>query len=55
MSPSPRRKVEYNDDILPEYDFSGAVRGKYTSAIGKGPMLSFSSQISPLSFAIPLP
>lgn len=26
---SPRRKAEYDDDLLPEYDFSGAVRGKY--------------------------
>jgi hypothetical protein len=26
---SPRRKAEYEDDLLPEYDFSKAVRGKY--------------------------
>ena len=26
---SQRRKAESDDDLLPEYDFSGAVRGKY--------------------------
>ena len=32
---SPRRKAEY-DDLLPEYDFSGAVRGKYYERYRQG-------------------
>jgi len=34
-SMSPRRKPEY-DDLLPEYDFSGAVRGKYYERYRQG-------------------
>jgi len=26
---SPKPKIEADDDMLPEYDFTGAVRGKY--------------------------
>lgn len=33
---SPTRKPEYNDDLLPEYDFSGAVRGKYYERYRQG-------------------
>ena len=33
---SPRRKAEYDDDLLPEYDFSGAVRGKYYERYREG-------------------
>ena len=33
---SPTRKPEYNDDLLPEYDFSGAVRGKYYERYQQG-------------------
>ena len=33
---SPRRKAEYEDDLLPEYDFSGAVRGKYYERYRQG-------------------
>jgi len=33
---SPRRKAEYDDDLLPEYDFSGAVRGKYYERYRQG-------------------
>jgi hypothetical protein len=32
---SPRRKPE-SDDLLPEYDFSGAVRGKYYERYRQG-------------------
>jgi hypothetical protein len=31
-----RRKPEYDDDLLPEYDFSGAVRGKYFERYRQG-------------------
>lgn len=33
---SPKRKSEYEDDLLPEYDFSGAVRGKYYERYRQG-------------------
>ena len=33
---SPRRKAEHDDDLLPEYDFSGAVRGKYYERYRQG-------------------
>jgi len=33
---SPKRKPEYDDDLLPEYDFSGAVRGKYSERYRQG-------------------
>ena len=33
---SPRHKAEDNDDLLPEYDFSGAVRGKYYERYRQG-------------------
>jgi hypothetical protein len=33
---NPRRKPEYDDDLLPEYDFSGAVRGKYYERYRQG-------------------
>ncbi len=33
---SPKRKPEYDDDLLPEYDFSGAVRGKYYERYRQG-------------------
>jgi len=33
---SQRRKVESDDDLLPEYDFSGAVRGKYYERYRQG-------------------
>ena len=29
-------KKQVEDDLLPEYDFSGGVRGKYTSRLAKG-------------------
>lgn len=32
----PRRKAENDDDLLPEYDFSGAVRGKYYQRYRQG-------------------
>ena len=32
----PRLKSEYDDDLLPEYDFSGAVRGKYYERYRQG-------------------
>lgn len=31
-----RRKAESDDDLLPEYDFSGAVRGKYYERYRQG-------------------
>ena len=33
---SPRRKAEHDDDLLPEYDFTGAVRGKYYQRYRQG-------------------
>ena len=33
---SQRRKAESDDDLLPEYDFSGAVRGKYYERYRQG-------------------
>ncbi len=33
---SQRRKAENSDDLLPEYDFSGAVRGKYYERYRQG-------------------
>jgi hypothetical protein len=33
---SPRRQNSPDDDILPEYDFSGAVRGKYYERYRQG-------------------
>ena len=34
---NPKRKPEYDeDDLLPEYDFSGAVRGKYYERYRQG-------------------
>lgn len=33
---SQRRKPEYDSDLLPEYDFSGAVRGKYYQRYRQG-------------------
>jgi hypothetical protein len=33
---SQRRKAEPDDDLLPEYDFSGAVRGKYYERYRQG-------------------
>ncbi len=33
---SPKRKPEYEDELLPEYDFSGAVRGKYYERYRRG-------------------
>ena len=33
---SPKHKAEDNDDLLPEYDFSGAVRGKYYERYRQG-------------------
>jgi hypothetical protein len=33
---SPRPKTEVDDDILPEYDFTGAVRGKYYERYRQG-------------------
>ena len=33
---SQRRKTEHNDDLLPEYDFTGAVRGKYYERYREG-------------------
>lgn len=33
---SPKRKPDYEDDLLPEYDFSGAVRGKYHERYRQG-------------------
>jgi hypothetical protein len=33
---SPRHKAEDNDDLLAEYDFSGAVRGKYYERYREG-------------------
>jgi hypothetical protein len=32
----PRHKAEADDDLLPEYDFSGAVRGKYYERYRQG-------------------
>ena len=32
----PNRKIESEDDMLPEYDFSGAVRGKYYERYRQG-------------------
>jgi hypothetical protein len=32
----PRRKPENDDELLPEYDFSGAVRGKYYQRYRQG-------------------
>src|SRR5262245_51328847 len=32
----PRRKPDDADDLLPEYDFSGAVRGKYYKRYRQG-------------------
>jgi hypothetical protein len=32
----PRRKPEDDDDLLPEYDFRGAVRGKYYERYWQG-------------------
>ena len=33
---SQRRKTELDDDLLPEYDFTGAVRGKYYERYREG-------------------
>ena len=33
---SPRPKTEADDDMLPEYDFTGAVRGKYYERYREG-------------------
>ena len=33
---SPRLKTESDDDMLPEYDFTGAVRGKYYERYREG-------------------
>ena len=33
---SPRHKSDSNDDLLPEYDFSGAVRRKYFKRYQQG-------------------
>ena len=33
---SPRPKVDADDDMLPEYDFKGAVRGKYYERYREG-------------------
>jgi hypothetical protein len=33
---SPKRKPDDEDDLLPEYDFSGAVRGKYYERYRQG-------------------
>src|SRR2546425_12385780 len=33
---SPKRKVDADDDMLPEYDFTGAVRGKYYARYREG-------------------
>jgi hypothetical protein len=33
---SPSRRSSHNDDLLPEYDFSGAVRGKYYGRYQQG-------------------
>lgn len=30
------RKIDHDDDLLPEYDFSGAVRGKYYKRYRQG-------------------
>ncbi|MGH9671152.1 MAG: hypothetical protein ACRD3A_13705 [Terriglobales bacterium] len=38
MKKASRRKVE--EDMLPEYDFSKAVRGKYYGRAGKGARVS---------------
>ena len=32
----PKRKIESEDDMLPEYDFTGAVRGKYYERYRQG-------------------
>ena len=32
----PKREIESEDDMLPEYDFSGAVRGKYCERYRQG-------------------
>ena len=39
MKPKPKietQKIESEDDILPEYDFTGAVRGKYYERYHQG-------------------
>ena len=33
---SPKPKAEVDDDVLPEYDFTGAVRGKYYERYRQG-------------------
>jgi hypothetical protein len=33
---SPQSKAEIEDDLLPEYDFTGAVRGKYYDSYRRG-------------------
>ena len=38
MKKASRRKAE--EDVLPEYDFSNAVRGKYLGRAGKGARVS---------------
>ena len=52
---SQRRKAESNDDLLPEYDFSGAVRGKYYERYRQGTNVVSSILISPPSSMIRRP
>ena len=33
---SQRRRIDSDDDMLPEYDFTGAVRGKYYERYRQG-------------------
>ncbi len=33
---SPKRTTEFDNDLLPEYDFTGAVRGKYYERYRQG-------------------
>jgi hypothetical protein len=44
-----------NDDMLPEYDFKGGVRGKYARDYGAIETCAFSPLISSKSFPTPTP
>jgi hypothetical protein len=52
---SPRRKAADNDDLLPEYDFSGAVRGEYYERYRQGTNVVVLEPDIAAVFEIPLP
>ena len=50
MSESNMKPDAVDEEMLPEYDLTGGVRGKYYDATGRARMWSFSTQMSPRNF-----